>query len=571
MEPLTRRLWRPRAEAGDALHLAAALSVSPLTARVLIQRGLTTPEAADGFLRQRLAALPDPFLLLGMEAAVTRLVAALEADEAIAVHGDYDVDGITATALLVEFLRSVGGRVDYHIPLRLKDGYGLSGEALQQAAESGTRVVVSVDCGVSAHAEAELAAGLGLDLIITDHHQPPEPLPVACALINPHQPGCSFPDKNLAGVGVAFFLLVGLRSRLRERGWFNSRPEPDLRHALDLVALGTIADIVPLTGVNRLLTRVGLQVLDSRRVGVQALRRVARVDHIDCAAVGFRLAPRLNAAGRIEDAALGVELLLGDDRDQSETIAARLDACNRERQEIEQRTLKEARAQAAALSDSALGIVLASESWHPGVIGIVASRLVEQFYRPTVLLALENGIARGSALSTREVHLYRALQECDELLMGFGGHAAAAGMSLNAEAIAAFSDRFEAAVRMQAPKVQLPALEHDGDVVLEELDEKTVEELVSLAPFGLGNPTPAFRLADVSVMGVREVGDGHLQFTARQDAYSLPCIAFGLAGRRDELSAPVDLLVVPGVNVYRGRKQLQLRVRDWQPAQSEGG
>lgn len=567
MEPVNERRWQARNGGDNPLPLAEALAVSPLTARVLLQRGVESVAAGEAFLRERLAALPDPFLLLGMEAAVSRLTRALADGEAIAVHGDYDVDGITATALLVEFLRAAGGRVDYHIPLRLKDGYGLSADALEQAAHAGIKVVVSVDCGVSAHAEAELARNLGIDLIITDHHQPPEPLPVACALINPHQPHCPFPDKHLAGVGVAFFLLVGLRSRLREQGWFTARREPDLRHALDLVALGTIADIVPLIGVNRLLTRVGLQVLAGSRIGIQALRKVAGVDTVDCAAVGFRLAPRLNAAGRIEDAALGVELLLSADAAQAAAIAARLDACNRERQEIERHTLRAAQEMAAQLPDATRSIVLASADWHPGVIGIVASRLVEQFYRPTILLAIDNGIARGSARSTREIHLYRSLHDCAEVLDGFGGHAAAAGMTLQAGNIAALADRFEAVVRQQAPEWQMPTIEHDGDLQLEDFDEATALELAALAPFGMGNPTPTFRLTDVAVLGVREVGEGHLQFSARQDGYSLRCIAFGMAARRDELHGPLDLLVTPGINVWKGRRELQLRVRDWRSSQ----
>jgi len=566
MEPVSGRRWQARTGGDNPLPLAQTLAVSPLTARVLQQRGVVTAADGEAFLRERLAALPDPFLLLGMEAAVARLAKALTDGEAIAVHGDYDVDGITATALLVEFLRAVGGRVDYHIPLRLKDGYGLSADALEQAAAAAVKVVVSVDCGVSAHAEAELARNLGIDLIITDHHQPPEPLPVACALINPHQPNCPFPDKQLAGVGVAFFLLVALRSRLREQGWFAERSEPDLRHALDLVALGTIADIVPLAGVNRLLTRIGLQVLSGSRVGVQALRKVAGVDTVDCSAVGFRLAPRLNAAGRIEDAALGVELLLSDNAAHAAGIAARLDACNRERQDIERRTLREAQDLAANLPDDACSIVLASEDWHPGVIGIVASRLVEQFYRPTILLAIDNGVARGSARSTREIHLYRSLHDCSAVLEGFGGHAAAAGMTVQAGKIDALAERFEAVVREQVPEYQIPTIEYDGDLSLEDFDEATALEFAALAPFGMGNPTPTFRLTDVAVLGVREVGEGHLQFSARQGGYSMRCIAFGMAARRDELHGPLDLLVTPGLNLWKGRRELQLRVRDWRPA-----
>jgi single-stranded-DNA-specific exonuclease len=572
MEPVAQRLWQARVSGPttDPINLADELGVTVLTARVLAQRGIATVADAEQFLRSRLATLPDPFLLRGMEAGVSRLVTALESGETIAIHGDYDVDGISATALLVEFLHSIGGTVSYHIPLRLKDGYGLSAEALEQAAASGVRVVVSVDCGVSAHAEADLARRLGLDLIITDHHQPPQRLPSACALINPHQPDCPFPDKRLAGVGVAFFLLIALRGRLREQGYFTDRSEPDLRHALDLVALGTIADMVPLTGLNRLLTRVGLQVIAGSRPGLRALRAVAGVDEVDCSAVGFRLAPRLNAAGRIEDAALGVELLLTADQGEAEAIATRLDVCNRERQELEQRTLIEASALVAELPESVHSIVLASSDWHPGVIGIVASRLVERFYRPTILLSVENGTARGSARSTRDVHLYQALSACSPVLTGFGGHAAAAGMTLSAADIDALRTAFDQAVQSQMAEVQQPLLEHDGEVLLEELDAATVEELAELAPFGIGNAAPLFRVCQVRAMGVQSLGGSHLRFTARQDAYSLPCIAFGFAPRRAELATCVDLLVTPEINIWKGRRSVQLRVRDWQPTTVEG-
>ena len=296
--------------------------------------------AARDFLDPRLQQLPDPFLIGEMETAVTRLVAAIEAGEKIAIHGDYDVDGVSGTALLVEGLRAMGAEVDYFIPLRLRDGYGLSAEHLRQAFAGGARVAVSVDCGISAVAEAELARELGLDLIITDHHQPPLILPAACAIVNPHLPDSLYPDKDLAGVGVAFMLLIALRSRLRAAGAFTAQPEPDLRYSLDLVALGTIADVVPLRGVNRILTRIGLGIINQgRRPGLKSLSAVAGVRQVTCGNVAFSLAPRLNAAGRLEDANLGVELLLTDNPQRAEELASLLDGFNRERQGVEQQVL----------------------------------------------------------------------------------------------------------------------------------------------------------------------------------------------------------------------------------------
>ena len=568
MEPITDRSWLDRSPSTQATIielLSNQLQLSPVAARLLTLRGIYSAESAESYLNGQLSLLPDPLLMRGMTESIDRLARALRDGEKISVHGDYDVDGISATALLVEFFQAIGANVDYHIPLRMKDGYGLSADAIIRAAKAGSTIIVSVDCGVSAHEEAVLAAEKGVDLIITDHHQPPDTLPSAFAIINPHQPCCEFPDKSLSGVGVAFFLLVALRGRLRKDNFFSPAiPEPDLRYALDLVALGTIADVVPLTGLNRLLTRIGLLVVaNGNRCGLQALQRVAQVDKIDCAAVGYKLAPRLNAAGRIEDAALGVKLLLTADISIAEEIAEQLDCFNLERQAIERNTLETALQRVAELPEESRSIVLGSDLWHSGVIGIVASRLVERFYRPTVLFALDAGIGKGSARSTRESHLYHNLQGCSELLNSFGGHAAAAGMTIDEAGIEQFAQRFEEIVNADNSMRITPSIEFDGDVLIEEINAELIQELERLAPFGMGNPGPLFCLREANIMGVQVVGDNHLRFSVRQGGYSLPCIAFGLADRQDELTGLVDFLVTPGFNTYRGRRDVQLRVRDW--------
>lgn len=569
MEPVTARRWVMRGgepSAADIESLARDLGLAPLTARIMLCRGVGTAEEGCEFLEGRLSALPDPFLLDGMEKAVARLVQAIERGERIAVHGDYDVDGITGTALLVETLRAFGVTVEYHIPLRLRDGYGLSAEALESAAAVGAKVALSVDCGVSALAEARLAATLGLDLIITDHHQPPEVLPEAFAIINPHLPGCSFPFKELAGVGVAFFLLVALRKALRSRGAFADRPEPDLRRSLDLVALGTIADIVPLRGVNRLLTRVGLSVLaHGSRPGIRALKEVAAVKEVTCGAVGFRLAPRLNAAGRLEDAALGVELLLESAVEPAMETARLLDGFNRERQQIEREVLAQA---IARLEEGGEGgersIVLADERWHSGVIGIVASRLVERYHRPTVLIAMENGQGKGSARSIAGFHLFHALQRCREHLAGFGGHEFAAGLSIAGDRVEAFAGGFEKmALELISEDALLPSVAYDGEILLEELDMSIVRELTTLAPFGAGNPEPSFVATDVMVQQVQVIGDSHVRFTVRQGGYSQPCIAFGMADRRAGLEGELDILFSPTINRWRGKESVQLRIKEF--------
>jgi|LGVF01.1.fsa_nt_gb single-stranded-DNA-specific exonuclease len=568
MIPILRYLWDFRGEVNAALTKALAenLQVSPLVAALLQQRGIADVEQGRLYLSSRLATMPDPLLMADMAPAVGRLCRAVEEDERIAVHGDYDVDGITASALLVENLRSFGATVDYYIPLRLVDGYGLSGEALQRAADSGAKVAVSVDCGVSAHDEARLANELGLDLIITDHHQPPDQLPEALAVINPHRSDCDFPDKGLAGVGVAFMLLVALRSRLRQQGWFTARPEPDLRRSLDLVALGTIADIAPLNGLNRILVKAGLAVLNQgQRPGIAALREVADVKEVNCGSVGFRLAPRLNAAGRLQDAAQGVALLLEPSPVKAMESARQLDDCNRERQAIEQQTLEQAMEQLTEKYDpSQRSIVLADPEWHSGVIGIVASRLVERFYRPTVMIAVDNGIGKGSARSIRSFHLYRALQDCQQQLSAFGGHEFAAGLSIPADHIEAFTADFEAVAEKELSDDQLqPRHLFDQEVLLEELTPETVAELDQMAPFGMGNPQPLLVARNLRAQQVQILGDKHLRFTARQGGYSQTCIAFGMAERIDELDGEFDLLFTPGINEWRGRSSVQLKVKDF--------
>ena len=572
MEPVTNKLWKLRhAEPAPTMieNLAGTLGVLPLTARVLLLRGLTTAELGRDYLYARLGALPDPDLLPDMARACERLEQALVRGEKIAVHGDYDVDGISGCTLLVEMLRKLGGRVDYHIPLRMKDGYGLSAAAIRQAQKSGCALIVSVDCGVSAHSEAALAAELGLDLIITDHHQPPEVLPACLALVNPHLISNRFPWKELSGVGVAFFLLVGLRRRLRENGYFHRHPEPDLKAGLDLVALGTIADIVPLGGVNRILVRAGLQLLEAgERPGVAALKKVAEVQQVSCGVVGFRLAPRLNAAGRLEDAALGVKLLLADTPQEAVELAGLLDDFNRERQLLEQKTLEQA---LARLDDSGCAerysIVLADERWHSGVIGIVASRLVERYHRPTVLIALDAGQGKGSARSIGGLHLYRAFQHASEPLAGYGGHAMAAGLTIKAENVDRFSAQFEAACRAQLSKADLlPFASHDGEVRLSELTMAQLAELDSLNPFGAGNPQPAFVSCGCRVLSPRILGEKHLKFDVEQQGCRVACIAFGMAERYEQLGGQLDLLFRPGINSWRGNRSVQLQVADFRPA-----
>ncbi|WP_298436391.1 single-stranded-DNA-specific exonuclease RecJ [Geobacter sp.] len=567
MEPVSERRWSVREIDPAAVESIVAGGVDPLVARLLAGRGLSGGEAARRFLASTLADISDPFLLKGMDEAVTRLAAALRDGETVCVYGDYDVDGVSATALLVSFFRSIGLRCFFHIPRRLTDGYGLSADGIRAAAEAGARVIVTVDCGITACAEAQLCASLGIDLIVTDHHTPGAELPRARAVINPNQPGCPYPFKALAGVGVAFNLMIALRGRLRESGLFAARPEPNLREYLDLVALGTIADVVPLTEENRIFVKHGLRELTAgRRPGIRALKGVSGVTgEVGCGAVGFRLAPRLNAAGRLEDASLGVELLLEDDHGRAAEIAALLEASNAERQAVEREILSDALGLVRGNPEMVgrRSIVLASEAWHPGVIGIVASRLVDIFHRPTILIALRDGNGRGSGRSIAGFHLYDALAACGEHLEKFGGHRQAAGLSIDEVTLEAFVARFEeVAAGLLSPEDLAPVLLADAELSPAEVTPELVEAVSTLEPFGMGNPEPLFILRRATVAERRVLKEQHLKLRLSAAGRSFDAIGFNLAGRGGPQGGVVDLAFTPRWNEWNGRRAVQLTLKD---------
>jgi single-stranded-DNA-specific exonuclease len=572
MHPVTDRRWTVKnADETVVGQLCRELGVGRSVATVLANRGYAEPPAAGSFLEPALAGLHDPFLLAGMSEAVERLVAARKEREQVCIYGDYDVDGVSSTVLLMDFFRRVGIPCSYHIPHRMDEGYGLSCDGLAMVAKSGARVVVSVDCGITAVEEARWCAENGLDLIITDHHMPGPEIPSAVAVINPLQPGCNAPFRQLAGVGLAFKLVVALRARLREEGAFAGGGEPNLREYLDLVALGTIADLVPLVGENRIIARYGLQELtSSRRVGIAALKEIAGVNgQVTCGAVGFRLAPRLNAAGRLDDAARGVELLLTDDPVLARELAAELDAGNRERQELEQEILRDALAMVR--EDPAMhgrsSIVLASPDWHPGVIGIVASRIVELFHRPTVLIALQDGNGKGSGRSIPAFHLRDALAACTDHLLKFGGHRQAAGLAIDESTLAAFVERFdEVAAGLLTPADLLPELTLEGVLEPAEITTQLVRELERLAPFGIGNPEPLFLVRGARVESRRELQGGHLRLTLRYGGHSLSAIGFNMSGH-PATAEMLDLACSPQLNEWNGRTTVQLKIRDMKIAQ----
>ena len=540
--------------------------VPPLVARILLNRGLAAADDILAFFDPSLERLNPPFGLPDLEAATARLGRAVRRGEAVAVYGDYDADGLTATALLHQFFRELGLPCVSYIPDRLTQGYGLKIQGLQELAAQ-ARLVVTVDCGSSDAAEVAWARDHGLEVIVTDHHEVPPELPEALAVVNPKRRDHDYPFGELAGVGVALLLALGVRAELRSEGWFKDRREPNMRSYLDLVALGTAADVVPLVGENRILVHQGLKVIEeSRRPGMVALKEVAELEGkpISYQDVVFRLAPRLNAAGRMGQARCALELLLSDDLDQARIQARYLHNLNRQRQGLEEEVLKQARALIRGRGlETRPVMVLGQEGWHPGVIGIVAARLAEQYYRPVALVSLENGRGRGSARSIEEFHLFQGLHACRAALDKYGGHRAAAGFEVAADNLGALQDLLEQAFGEQmGAKPSRPTLKVDAQAELRELDQAFYRHLETLRPFGPGNPAPVIACLEVECLGSRVVGGRHLKVQLAQAGNVSEAIAFNRADCHP-LSGIVDVALGTRVSYYQGRLLPDLRLLDW--------
>ena len=576
--------WSEReADPAVVAAVAAAHKLPDAVARVLVGRGVGSVDAAALYLRPTLKDLPDPLRLAGLDAALDRICFALDRSETIGVFGDYDVDGVTSTTLLTDFLEALGARVTCTIPDRMIEGYGLSRAGVDRLIDAGCTLIITVDCGVTNHDEVLYAKERGADVIVVDHHTVPVELPKATAVINPHRKDCTSGSVMLCAVGVTFNLALAIRRRLRERGHFSAtRPEPDLKDALDLVALGTVADVVPLIGENRVLVHAGLRLLrQGKRPGMRALLHVAGVDAAQLTAghLGFQLGPRVNAAGRLGDAMQGVRLLKSEG-EAATKLAAILDAENAARRSIEKKIVDDAIRQVEQSPSlrSARAIVVADESWHPGVVGIVASRLVDRFGRPAVVIG-EGG--RGSGRSIERFHLYDALRAVKELigpaLAGFGGHAHAAGVRIAAGGVEKFREAFlNHAEALLAPEDLHRVAFHDGVIGGDALNFDFVRALENAAPFGRKNPEPLFLLRGVRLRSTREMGTGHLKGVIDPNSLSsssrpstfVEVISFGTADRIAEWSGPVDLLGTPDLNEWQGRVTVQLRLKDFRPSSS---
>ena len=562
-------VWQvQQADPRRAASLAAAIGAPGLLARVLVARGLDTPEKAMALLGQN-APLSNPFRLKDMDKAVARILRAIDEEEPMVVFGDYDVDGVTATALLYQHLRNMGAKVRCMLPSREGDGYGLSAAAVEKLAAKGYKLIVTVDNGISAVEEAALAARLGVDLVITDHHLPPETLPQAVAVVDPARPDDDSPYKTLCGAGVAFKLCAALDG---------CAPEELLDFCGDLAAIGTVADVMPLVGENRTLVQAGLQVLQNPdRPGLMALIESAGLGDKPLTAenISYALAPRINAAGRMGSPARALQLLLCEDWEQAQALAEDLNHCNQERQAAEQKILEEVQARLAADPSLLLDPVLLlwGEDYHPGVIGIVASRLVEKYGRPAILVSIQNGEGRGSGRSVAGFNLHAAISACGDLLIRYGGHALAAGLSVEPARLPELRRRLNDWARARCPVPPAPTLALDLAVRLDEITVEDVESLSWLAPCGAGNPAPLFLVRDAQVEAVYPVGDGrHSRLRLRQGTGTLYAVYFGYSPAQLPCRAGERVDVALSLSVYDGKNgpQLSGRIRELRPAGLDG-
>jgi len=574
-------LWKRHRTRGEtASHYAREFSISELTAQVVLNRGFNGIETMRHFLSPDFARLHDPFLMKGMDAAVRRLRRAILRRERIHIHGDYDVDGISATAVLLLGLRAAGADVHYHIINRNDASVGLSLISLQRDhLPHNPKVIVTADCGTSSHVGIEEAARHGIDVIVVDHHMPGKSIPRCAALLNPMQPRCEFPFKSLAAVGVAFNLVYALNLFLqREDPNWSVAP---LHQLTDLVALGTISDLVPLADENRIFVREGLLLVRSaRRPGICALMRAARLltrdgepdssDGVSARSIGFRLAPLLNAAGRMADANKCVELLTTDSYRVADSITAELVEANTQRQSCERDALAHAITLTEVLiADNAPVLLLANRDWHPGVLGIVASRLVERYHRPAIVAAIDaHGMVKGSVRSPEGIDMLEALGKCRDLLDTYGGHRVAAGIAFEFKDFDELRERLYVAVRDQLPKGELPPrmLDIDATVELDDLHDRVVRELEDLAPFGAGNPEPILEARKVQAIQAKTVHGGNLRLRIRQGNRVYEAFGFGLGRSFDLLRRNLDIVFSPRIVRNGDQTTIELVLKDFAPS-----
>lgn len=538
--------------------------------KILISRNIVNLSDAKKYLFPSLNDLHNPFLMKDMDKAVHRVIQAIQRKEKIVVFGDYDADGITSIAVMLRFFRGLLPETDFYIPDRIGEGYGLNRGAIDLLKRQSVDLIITVDCGVSDVECVAYASTLGIDTIILDHHEVPEIIPHAVAVINPHRPDCPFPFKNLAGVGIAFNFLISLRGKLRQEGFWNNRTYPNLREYLDLVALGTIGDISPLVDENRIFTKIGLDLItEDKRVGLKALKEICGIDTqvVDTNKASFCLIPRINAAGRVGSPSEAVKLLLTDDLAEARDLARVLDGYNRKRQTIEKTILQEILEEIAKTVDPHLksSLVFASANWHPGVIGIVAARLVDRFYRPAILISIRNGIGKGSGRSIADVNIYQGLKKCDSLLLSYGGHQYAAGISIREEDIEEFKQLLEGVISKDIlPVNMISQTTIDAQCHLHDVNQDLLTQIAMIAPFGSRNPEPVLCVRNVNVTASNIVGNNHLRLRLNGDGVSCNGIWFSKGHFIKQLTSGTtsDIAFTPQFNYWNGVNEIQLKMKD---------
>ncbi|MFN3532828.1 MAG: single-stranded-DNA-specific exonuclease RecJ [Candidatus Brocadia sp.] len=555
-------------------EIASRLKISPLMAQVLINRGIVDVASARNFLQPQIGTLGDPSLLPDIEKASIRINEAVRKGEKIVIYGDYDVDGLSATALMYRCLKLVGAQVSYYIPERLEEGYGLNADAIKKLRECGTNVILTVDCGINACSEADIARTYGIDLIITDHHQPGQEIPNAFAVVNPKLNASNHVFRDLSGVGIAFKLAWAIGQHFSPQKKVSLAFKDFLLSAVGLVALGTIADVVPLLGENRIITKYGLSALQYTEIpGLRALLDVADLSgtNLDAFHVGYRLGPRLNAPGRIGNASIVVELLTTPYKERAIEIANFLEQENKRRQEIQVDIMASARQKVIneINLDETTAIVLADPAWHPGIIGIIASKIVEEFNRPTVMIAVADDIGHGSARSIPSFHILDALESCKNKLLSVGGHAQAAGLKIRPDNIDEFREMLNNTTSQRLCKTDLvPVLNIDAEVTLSMLSKAVVTELARLSPHGEGNPIPLFAATNLKIVGQpRRIGSKgqHLSFYVKQGDVAIRAVAFGMGehiDRFEQNGKKCSLAFTVKINTWMDCEQLELEVKD---------
>ncbi|HEX2946620.1 MAG TPA: single-stranded-DNA-specific exonuclease RecJ [Clostridia bacterium] len=564
---MLKKLWIYRdIDDKAAEKLSEEAGISRMLAKVFVSRGILDSEYVKSFLKPDISKLCDPFLMNGMEAAAERILQAVEKCEDILIYGDYDVDGVISTSILYRFLGSLGAKVQYYIPDRMEDGYGLTMPVAEKIKAFGISLMITVDCGITSVEEVKCLQEYGIQVIITDHHECTETLPNALAVINPHKPGCAYPFKELCGAGVALKLVQALCARSGCGGKFEE--------FLDLAAMATIADVVPLLGENRIIAGIGIKkMLTSANQGLNALIREAGFADKTLTSynVAFGLAPRVNAAGRLGSAVRGVRLFTTDDRVLAEALAKELDEENKRRQDTENRILEEAIAYVGTKLDAVREkvLVVCGEGWHHGVIGIVASKLLDRYNRPCIVISIEDGIGKGSARSIKSFNIFKALNCCADLLERFGGHEMAAGITINEDKIAEFRDRLNTyADGVLTDTDMLPCIKLDTILERGDITQDSVCELESMAPFGEGNPNPVFGYRALNVGDVRMLSGGkHLKLRLADGSFSAEAVGFGLGEQIGCCPAggTIDIAFTPEINKWNGSERLQLNIRDIRP------